>query len=130
MEAMLRPGADLSWWPALDVQMPFRRLVVGERLVVAVGSPLLYRLRMLVTITSLEAGTSLAVSSDGDLSGRGRIDVQPDGATASVLTIHWDVSTRKAWMNATAWLLRPVFVWAHQHVMRRGEEQLRRVLAT
>jgi hypothetical protein len=32
----------------------------------------------------------------------------------------WNVATTKAWMNAMAPLLRPVFEWNHNWVMRNG----------
>lgn len=129
IERMLRPGADRSWWPRLAVEMPPRRLVPGERLVLTVRSPLGYRLRVLLEITRVEPGRELAATSEGDLQGSGRIVVTAAGVEASVVDIHWDVSTRRAWMNATAWLLRPAFARAHAHVMRRGELGLRRLLA-
>jgi len=38
------------------------------------------------------------------------------------------VSTERKWMNATAFLLRPAFGWAHARVMAEGESGLRSVL--
>ncbi len=128
LEGMLRPRADFSWWPGVQVDMPPRRLAPGERLVMSVRTPLGYRLRMLLTITDVDPPRAIAAAGDGDLRGIGRIVVAGDPPAASVVTIHWDVATRRRWMNATAWALRPAFTWAHAHVMRRGGEGLARRL--
>ena len=124
----LRPGAGPRWWPGLTVPMAPRRLVAGERMVVAVRSPLGYLLQMRLELTDIVPGRAIAARSDGDLRGSGRVEIRGDGAEASVVEIFWDVETRHGWMNATAWLLRPAFERAHARVMRRGEEGLRAVL--
>lgn len=129
IERMLRPGADLRWWPGVDVEMPPRRIAAGERTVMTVRSPLGYRLRMLLTITRVESGRTIAADSGGDLRGSGRVVVHPIGPTASVVTIHWDVTTSRVWMNVTARALRPLFTWAHARVMQHGERGLRQALA-
>ncbi|MFE5409835.1 hypothetical protein [Microbacterium sp. NPDC056569] len=121
LERMLRPGAGRRWWSALTLPMPPRRLVAGERMVLAVRSPLGYSLRVLLELRDIEPGRAIGATSEGDLRGSGRVTVDADGAAASVVTFHWDVETRRTWMNATAWLLRPVFERAHAHVMRAGQ---------
>lgn len=126
---MLRPGADRRWWPGLTLPMAPRRLVPGERMVLAVRSRLGYVLRMRLQLTEIAQGRSVSAASDGDLRGGGRVVVDEDGAEASVVTFQWDVETRRRWMNATAWALRPAFERAHAHVMRRGEQGMRALLA-
>ena len=121
----LRPGAGPEWWPGLTVRMAPRRLVGGERMVIAVRSPLGYVLRMRLEIADVEPGAAISARSDGDLRGSGRVEIRADGERACVVEFSWHVETRRAWMNATAWLLRPAFERAHAHVMRRGEEGLR-----
>lgn len=128
LERQLHPGQVSTWWPGLTVPMAPRRLEAGERLVLAVRSPLGYVLHMRLELTDVVPGRTLAATSDGDLRGSGRMTVNPAGDEASV-GFQWDVETRRAWMNATAWLLRPAFERAHAHVMRRGEEGLRAALA-
>lgn len=128
LERELLPGAGGDWWPGVTVPMPARRVEPGERIVLAVRSPLGYALRMRLEIVAVEPGRAIAAASDGDLRGSGRVTVAEDGDGAS-LTFHWDVETRRAWMNATAFALRPVFERAHGHVMRRGERGLRAQLA-
>lgn len=124
----LRPGDGLAWWPGFAVPMAPRRLVAGERMVVAVRSPLGYTLRMRLEITGVDPGRAISARSDGDLRGSGRVEVRADGSLGTVVEFGWLVETRRAWMNATAWLLRPAFERAHAHVMRRGESGLRAVL--
>ena len=124
----LRPGAGPRWWPGFTVPMPPRRLVAGERMVVAVRSPLGYTLRIRLELSGVEPGRRIAARSDGDLRGSGRVEIHRVGDDASVVELCWDVESRRAWMNATAWLLRPAFERAHARVMRRGEEGLRAAL--
>lgn len=126
---MLRPGAGPTWWPGLRIVEPPEALVAGERLALLVRSPLGYRLRVRLTLTEVEPGRSIAAASTGDLRGAGRVVVAEAGEEASVVVFHWDVSTERAWMNATAFALRPVFERAHTAVMRAGERGMRTALA-
>lgn len=128
LERALRPGAGLAWWPGVTLAMPPRRLVPGERLVLAVRSPLGYGLRVRLELTDVAPGRTLAATSEGDLRGSGRVTVEPRGGAASVI-FHWDVETTRTWMNVSGPLLRPVFALAHAWVMRRGERGLRAALA-
>lgn len=138
LERTLLPGdPHRAWWPGLTVTMPARRLRVGERMVVTVRAPLGYRLRVLLEVTEIDPGRTLAATSTGDLRGAGRLTVAaaapagtaPGAGTGTVVVFEWDVQTRRPWMNAAAWLLRPVFERAHAYVMRRGDAGLRALLA-
>ncbi|MGX7000533.1 hypothetical protein [Caballeronia sp. KNU42] len=44
----------------------------------------------------------------------------------TVVRYEWCVHTTRAWMNALAPLLRPVFQWHHDAVMREGGAALAR----
>ncbi len=130
IEGMLRPGARVApWWPGVSIADRPRAVAVGERLALAVRSPLGYALRMRLTLTQVEPGRVLAAESDGDLHGTGRIEVIATGASSCTVVIDWSVETRRPWMNATAGILRPLFERAHARVMRRGERGLRALLA-
>ncbi|MDY0909853.1 hypothetical protein [Microbacterium sp. CFBP9034] len=120
--------AATTWWPAVTIAVPLAALDAGGRLDLVVRSPLGYRLRVRLTVDGVEPGRALSARSDGDLRGSGRIVVDPVGDAASVVTFHWDVATRRPWMNATAWLLRPVFERAHARVMHDGERGMRAAL--
>jgi hypothetical protein len=121
-------GASGSWWPGLRIVRPAAALRPGAALRIAVRSPLGYGLRCDLRVTDLVPGRSLTADSTGDLSGRGRIRVDPDAA-GSRIRFEWDVSPRRAWMRALSPVLRPVFSAAHGLVMRAGERGLRRALA-
>jgi hypothetical protein len=118
-----------TWWPAVTVARPARRLFPGETVELLVRSPLGYRLSVRLVLRDVSSPGLLTAESTGDLSGRGTVRIERRGDAASVIVIGWDVLTRRPWMNTTAWLLRPVFVRAHAHVMRAGERGLRRRLS-
>lgn len=124
----LAPGTGPRWWPGFTLPMAPRRLMPGERMTVAVRSPLGYRLRMRLELTEVDEGRAIAARSDGDLWGSGRVEIHADGDGACAVVFRWDVETRRAWMNATAWALRPAFERAHAHLMRRGEQGFRAAL--
>lgn len=125
IERALRPGAVATWWPSVQVVDPPSALAPGERMTLAVRSPIGYRLRVRLTLTEVEPGRSITAVSTGDLRGSGRIDVQEAGETASIIVFRWDVATERGWMNASAFALRPAFERAHAQVMREGERGLR-----
>jgi len=123
LERML-VAADTAWWPGMSVPDPPSRLAPGERLSLAVRSPLGYRLRVRLLLTGVVEGRSLEAASTGDLVGAGGILLEPDAAR-TIIVLRWDVTTARPWMNATAPLLRPLFAAAHTRVMARGERGLR-----
>jgi len=129
LERTLSPdGADVGgagWWPGVSVPVPPARLAVGEELTLSVRSPLGYRLRMRLRLTTLEPRQLLAAASTGDLHGRGSVQLSAVG-DGTTLVFTWDVETTSRWMNATVFVLRPVFERAHTAVMRAGELALRR----
>lgn len=120
-------GRGTPWWPAVTVEQPPAVLAPGESFVLAVRSPLGYRLRVRLTITLVEKGARIAVESAGDLRGTGEVVVAAAPAGTDV-TIAWAVSPTVRWMRATAFALRPAFVWAHTRVMAAGERGMRRAL--
>jgi hypothetical protein len=122
--AALRPGAA-TWWPGVHVESAPERLEAGGRVVLAVRSPVGYRLRMRLDLTSVVPGTSLEAASVGDLDGTGAMVLQP-AAGGTAIIFRWEVRLRRRWMRATSAVLRPVFVAAHTAVMRRGESGFRR----
>lgn len=118
-----------SWWRALSVSEPPAALAEGETLGLAVRSPLGYRLRVGLTLTDVREGALIAAASDGDLRGRGRVELVPMGARRTEILWGWDVTTERTWMNAAAVILRPAFARAHHAVMRAGERGMRAALA-
>ena len=59
-----------------------------------------------------------------ELQGAGAVTFDDLGPRDSAMNIDWRVSTGKAWMRRTSWLLRPVFVLGHHLVMHQGEKHL------
>jgi hypothetical protein len=116
------------WWPDVTIVEAPTRIEPGSVIRLDVRSPFGYRLRVRLELTRVDAPTSLAAVSEGDLRGEGTLDIVP-AEEGSVLTWTWRVSVRRPWMRATGWLLRPLFVVAHTFVMRRGERGFARVLA-
>lgn len=127
IERMLSAGGAPTWWRAVAVTRPPLRLAVGEELELTVRSPLGYALRVTLTLTEAVPQVAVAASSEGDLSGSGRLTIAPEGS-GSALRWVWEVRTQKRWMNAAAPFLHPVFARAHEHVMVEGERGLHRAL--
>ena len=114
------------WWPGilyyrcLTPENPRGVGACGER---AVRGFLPYSLRYTTTITRSEAPRDLAYSADGDLVGHGRFVLREiTGGTEVVL--YWDVGTNGRWLNRLAPVLKWLFAWNHNYVMRRGERGL------
>ena len=128
LERALRPGRSL--WPGVSVPDPPERIEPGALLTFRVRSRLGYVLRMRLRITDVQSGIRIAAASTGDLEGHGSIELQPEGPSDTLITIRWQVATRRPWMNRTARVLRPVFEAAHARVMRDGERGLVAALAS
>ena len=93
------------------------------------GSALPYGLRLRVTTVAAEAPRRLEGQAQGDLEGVGTWVLEPaDGGTAVDVTYRWEVVLQRRWMQALAWLLRPLFEWNHFAVMRAGAQGMARAL--
>ncbi len=114
-----------SWWrgveEAEEVSRPHHGGDVGTVSRMVWKSFLPYRVHFQVETTRVERPTVLEGLATGELEGTGRWRFyEQDGVTA--VLYEWNVATTRAWMNALAPLLRPVFEWNHDWVMRRGGE--------
>lgn len=111
-----------EWWPGVS---SVERLEDGDR--EGVGSlgryvwrgRLPYELGFDVRITAVERPHYMEGRSTGELAGVGRFRLF-EGAGLTAVVFEWDVQTTARWMNALAPLLRPVFAWNHDWVMRQG----------
>ncbi len=72
--------------------------------------------------TRIERPFLLEGRASGELEGTGRWRFAESDVT--VVTYEWNVPTARPWMNVLAPVGRPVFVWSHNVVMRRGGECL------
>ena len=120
-----------QWWPAFvgyaDLTPGLHG--VGGRSEQVVRGPLPYKLRYVTTVTEYAPPRIVAYDSIGDLEGKGRFVLEPDGNNATNVTFHWDVSTKGAVLNFLAPLLKPLFAWNHNWVMREGQRGLAARLA-
>jgi hypothetical protein len=130
-EAINRAEDYPQWWPdilyykCLTPDNPRGVGATGER---AVRGFLPYSLEYTTVITKTEAPRDLAYDAQGDLVGSGRFileDVGGAGGPARTkVTLYWDVSTKGKWLNRLAPLLKWLFAYNHNYVMKRGERGL------
>ncbi len=121
---ILRDGAGYSrWWPAYRVTEE-----IGPRQVqVEVRAPIGYRLRFMTELVREDPPHELEIRSSGDLKGRGLWKLRQEGPFTRI-EFYWDVSLEKRPLRWLAPLLRPVFKWNHDWVMRQGEKGLQKEL--
>ena len=86
-----------------------------------------YTVRFEIVSTLVDRPFELAGDASGGLAGTGHWRFYEAGGTTAVV-YDWNVRTTKAWMNLFAPLLRPVFEWNHDWVMRRGGEGISSLL--
>ena len=113
-----------EWWRGVEVAEELRpgdELGVGTKSRMVWRSWLPYRVEFEVTATKVERFSLMEGQAIGDLEGVGRWRLlEQDGITA--VLYEWNVATTKPWMNRMVPLLRPIFEWNHDWVMRRGGE--------
>ena len=119
-----------EWWPGVEETTELERGDpdgVGSLTRYVWKSRLPYRLVFRSRATRIERPHVMEGTAEGELSGTGhwRLYAGP-GSTA--VTYEWDVVTTEPWMNRLAPLLRPLFAWNHDVVMRQGGEGLARRL--
>ena len=119
VELLLASDDPMQWWPSVQVNA-YDGHSLDVRATARLGYALTFRL---AELQALRPG-QLSFVSDGELRGTGLVTFDDLGAENSAMDIEWLVSTDKAWMRRTSWLLRPVFVLGHNLVMRQGEKHL------
>ena len=119
-----------SWWPGVErvVEVePGNDEGVGSLARYVWKSRLPYRLEFEMRVTNVDRPRFMEGEAAGELAGAGRWRLfEQDGLTAVVYD--WDVRTTAAWMNLVGPLVRPLFAWNHDMVMRWGAEGLSRQL--
>ena len=118
-EALVDGVDPFSWWPDLRV---VRR--DADEILVEARSVLGYRLRFRLHGLWAEPPGRLGFDSDGDLEGSAQIAIRSDGLRTSLVVIRWEVDTTRRWMRRSRPLLAPLFVIAHDVMMRRGHRSL------
>ena len=119
------------WWPAVRAVTSLRAgdaRGVGAVRRLTWRTALPYSLSFDVEVTQVEPLAFIAGRACGELDGVGEWTFRPDGERTHV-RYDWRVNVAKAWMRATAPVLRPVFRWNHGKVMDWGLRGARRRLA-
>jgi hypothetical protein len=91
------------------------------------GSRLPYRLTFSMRTTVVKSPQLLEGVAQGELNGMGRWTLSQAGANTHA-QYDWQVATSRAWMNALAPVLAPMFRWNHGEVMAEGARGLARFL--
>lgn len=119
-----------DWWPSVKSS----RLLdagasdgVGRRAAYRLRSPLIYSMNFEARAIEVEKPSFVHTLVRGDLVGTGTYLLDTDGSATRVRFL-WYVSTTKHWMNLLAPLAKPIFVWAHNHVMSEGAAGMARRL--
>ena len=114
-----------EWWQGVE-----RIAVDGRRMEQSWRSRLPYRVAFHARVERLEAPWLIEGRLEhGSLLGRGRctlLELPERAGTAVVFEL--EAETTKPWMNLLAPIARPVFVWNHDVLMRRGGEGIARRL--
>lgn len=119
-----------TWWPYVkqvtEIE-PGDADGVGARHEFVWATRLPYRIAFEMRTTRVLRPLLIEGRASGDLNGTGRWDLEPV-ANGTRVRYEWRVSADKPWMRRLALLLRPVYVWNHNGVMRGGERGLLRHL--
>jgi hypothetical protein len=108
------------WWKPAYV----RTDVVGNRKVRAmVRAKLPYTLDFTTELVREDPPREIEIRASGELSGRGLWKLEENSGDVAV-TFYWDVRAEKPWVKFLSPLLRPLFKWNHDWVMRAGEDRL------
>jgi Polyketide cyclase / dehydrase and lipid transport len=81
-----------------------------------------------VEVTEARRPELIRVRASGDVIGLGTWQLSEDDGAVD-LSYLWRVRVGKPWMQKVEFLLKPVFAWNHNWVMRRGELGLRAELS-
>lgn len=121
-DLLSHPEDFQRWWPSVTRS---ERLEEGDEDGVGaiaeytLRSPVFYSMDFQAKALEVERPRRIHTLVRGDLIGTGTYELeQLEGRT--MIRFLWYVSTTRRWMNVVAPLARPLFVWAHHHVMREG----------
>lgn len=123
-EERLASEDPFVWWPGMHSE---RR--GGDDIHVVAASPVGYALRFRLHDLVQTPITSVTLRSDGDLRGSAALELSPVDDENSTIDVTWRVDVTPRWMRMSGIALRPLFVLAHDAVMRAGERGLNARLA-
>ena len=96
---------------------------IGSIRVYKLKSPVFYTLSFNLSLTKRVDLQYLEGKATGELEGTGAWQFSERNGITEVTCI-WNVATNIKWMNALAFLLKPLFRYNHQLVMRNGAHAL------
>ena len=100
---------------------------IGSIRVYGLRSPMLYTLCFNLLLTDRIEYEYLSGNASGELEGTGAWHFESkDGITH--VSCHWNVHTNIKWMNAFAFMLKPIFRYNHGKVMEWGAQSLAKKL--
>ena len=118
-EELLPSENPFVFWPGMRSE---RR--GGPDIHVTAGSPVGYTLRFRVYDVEPTPMEWVTLRADGDLLGRATMQLSAVDDLSSTIDVSWHVDVTQPWMRRMRFVLRPVFVLAHDAVMRAGERGL------
>lgn len=121
-EALYDVASWPAWWPYV---LAVKELEAGDATGVGAvrrytwSSRLPYQLSFNMRSTVVERPHLLEGEAVGELNGTGRWTLT-EAAAITRVRYDWNVATSRAWMNALAPLMAPMFRWNHGQVMAAG----------
>lgn len=100
---------------------------IGKKMRLTWKSFLPYELKFDSISTKIEPPFFMEGLAYGELTGAGKWYFKEEGGITTV-QYNWNVNTSKKWMNVLAPILKPLFKWNHNIVMRWGAKGLAKKL--
>ena len=122
------PAALSDWWPGFrTARTETAPTPVGRAARIEVRSIPPIVLRFELRIVSAAQNQELGAVARGDLEGSARVQFGA-AETGTRITFDWDVTLERPWLRPLSSALRPLFVFSHELMMRRGERGLNEFL--
>jgi hypothetical protein len=118
-EELLPSENPFVFWPGMQSER-----LGGPDIHVTAGSPMGYTLRFRVHDVDSMPMDQVTLRADGDLVGQATMRLAAVDDLNSTIDVQWHVDVTQPWMRRMRFVLRPVFVLAHDVVMRAGERGL------
>ena len=127
--ALQRTDRFESWWQWMkDVELSGSALAPGSVISFRIDPPGPYELSIYVGVTSSTPARSLEGDVGGDLHGRARLDLSPEG-TGTSAKVAWDLELANRAIRAVIWIARPVLLRAQHWAVEVALNGFRRHLA-
>lgn len=128
-ETIERTGEFERWWGWLgDFRLDGPGLEAGSVLVGVVSPQLPYHMRIRVELEDCVRPSLIDAAVHGDLEGRGRLELAPDGE-CTVVSVAWTIEMMQRPMRAAARFAYPLLRFGHDRVVDATVHGLRRELA-